>query len=70
MLINDMVDILNQHQEDNFITGDLMFTDKFILRWYGLRGHWINIGLPIYVAIDRKPESIKKSKIVYVTKLG
>jgi hypothetical protein len=24
--------------------------------WYRLGGYWINIGLPMYVAIDRKPE--------------
>jgi hypothetical protein len=26
-------------------------------RWYGQGGHWINHGLPQYVAIDRKPEN-------------
>ena len=26
-------------------------------RWYGLRGGWINIGIPIYIAIDHKPEN-------------
>ena len=26
-------------------------------RWYGQGGHWINHGLPMYVAIDRKPEN-------------
>ena len=26
-------------------------------RWYGQGGHWINLGLPQYVAIDRKPEN-------------
>jgi hypothetical protein len=25
-------------------------------RWYGLGGSWINMGLPHYIAIDRKPE--------------
>ena len=26
-------------------------------QWYGQGGHWINHGLPMYVAIDRKPEN-------------
>ena len=26
-------------------------------RWYGQGGHWINHGLPMYVAIDRKLEN-------------
>ena len=28
-----------------------------MFRWYGQGGHWINHGLPMYVAIDRKPEN-------------
>jgi hypothetical protein len=26
-------------------------------RWYDQGGHWINHGLPQYIAIDRKPEN-------------
>ena len=26
-------------------------------RWYGIGGHYINAGLPQYIAIDRKPEN-------------
>ena len=57
MLINDMVDVFNQHREDDFIPGEWICADESISRWYGLGGHWINIGIPMYVAIDRKPES-------------
>ena len=52
-----MVDIFNQHREDNFIPGEWICADESISRWYGLGGYWINIGLPMYVAIDRKPEN-------------
>ena len=31
--------------------------DESISRWYGLGGSWINMGIPHYVAIDRKPEA-------------
>ena len=26
-------------------------------RWYGVGGHWLGVGLPTYIAIDRKPEN-------------
>ncbi len=57
MLINDMVDIFNQHQEDKFIPSEWICADESISRLYGLVGYWIDIGLPMYVAIDRKPEN-------------
>ncbi len=28
-----------------------------MLRWYGLGGEWIDVGLPTYRAMDRIPES-------------
>ena len=31
--------------------------DESISRWYGLGGGWINICLPMYIAIYRKPEN-------------
>jgi Transposase IS4 len=31
--------------------------NESIARWYGQGGHWINMGLPMYVTMDRKPES-------------
>jgi hypothetical protein len=34
-----------------------MCVDESISRWYGQGGNWINLGLPQYVAIDRKPEN-------------
>ena len=31
--------------------------DESILRWYGLGDVWINIDIPMYIAIDCKPEN-------------
>ena len=31
--------------------------DESISHWYELGGGWINIGLPMYIDIDRKPEN-------------
>ena len=31
--------------------------DESILWWYGQGSHWIDLGLQMYVAMDRKPEN-------------
>ena len=35
----------------------MICVDESISRWYGLGGHWIDIGLSHYVAIYPKPEN-------------
>ena len=30
--------------------------DESMIRWYGIGGPWMDMGLPHYVSIDRKPE--------------
>lgn len=57
LLVDDFVMNFNEHRAANFIPGSTICVDESISRWYGLGGSWINIGLPHYVAIDRKPES-------------
>ena len=57
MLLRDLVDNFNEYRGSNFSLSDLLCADESISRWYGQGGHWINLGLPIYVAIDRKPEN-------------
>ena len=56
MLLQDFVANFNDHRCCFFVAGWLICVDESISRWYGLGGHWINMGLPMYVAIDRKPE--------------
>lgn len=56
-LVQDFVDAINNHRRNNFRPSELICVDESISRWYGLGGNWIEIGLPQYVAIDRKPES-------------
>ena len=55
-LVEDFLDNFNRHREQFFSPSWLMCADESISRWYGLGGHWINIGLPMYVSMDRKPE--------------
>ena len=56
MLVSDFVDRYNRHRARFFNPSSKICVDESISRWYGLGGHWINIGLPMYVAMDRKPE--------------
>ena len=44
-------------KQKKFFPSDEICVDKCMSRWYGQGGHWINHGLPMYVAIDRKPEN-------------
>ena len=56
-LVDDFVDKFNEHRAATFQPSDTICVDESISRWYGKGGHWINHGLPMYVAIDRKPEN-------------
>ena len=77
LLVQDFVDNFNEHRSSFFLPGWLVCVDESISRWYGLGGHWINMGLPMYVSIDRKPEdgleiqnaSCAHSGIMYQLKL-
>jgi hypothetical protein len=57
MLIDDFVKNFNKHCESYFNPSDTICVDESMSRWYGQGGHWINHGLPQYIAIDRKPEN-------------
>ena len=54
-LVSDFVHRFNEHRATRFIPSDRVCCDESMSKWYGLGGHWINIGLPMYIAIDRKP---------------
>jgi Transposase IS4 len=55
-LVDGFVAKINEHRANYMAPSWLICADESISRWYGLGGHWINMGLPMYVAIDRKPE--------------
>jgi hypothetical protein len=56
-LVDDFVNKFNEHRTKGFQPSELICVDESILRWYGKGGHWIHHGLPMYVAIDCKPEN-------------
>jgi Transposase IS4 len=55
--VDDFVQEFNKHQHACFFPLEMITIDKSMIQWYGIGGHWINAGLPNYVAIDRKPEN-------------
>lgn len=48
---------INLHRAARVTRSDLICVDESMCKWYGQGGHWISKGLPMYVAIDRKPEN-------------
>ena len=56
-LVDDFVKAINDHREMYVTPSDLICVDESMSRWYGLGGDWIDVGLPTYRAIDRKPEN-------------
>jgi Transposase IS4 len=56
MLVDGFIRNFNNHRSVNFIPSDRLVVDESFSRWYGQGGNWINHGLPMFVAMDRKPE--------------
>jgi Transposase IS4 len=55
--VQGFVNAINSHRKERFDPSEMICVDECISRWYGLDGSWIDVGLPHYVAIDRKPEN-------------
>lgn len=56
-LIDDSISIFNRHRATYYHPSERICVDESISRWYGLGGSWIDVGLPTYVAMERKPEN-------------
>ena len=54
-IAEDFVTHFNVYRTQLFYPSFLICADESILRWYRKGGNWINLGLPMYVEIDRKP---------------
>ena len=57
ILVEDFVRMFNSHREANFNPSLCVCVDESMVCWYGNCGHWINIGLPMCVEMDRKPKN-------------
>ena len=55
MLVNDFVNNFNKYWASYYVPSDLIYVDKSMPKWYVLGEHWINMVLPMYVAIERRP---------------
>ena len=56
-LVDDFVGAINDHRKRFVHPSEYICVDESMSRWYGLGGDWIDVGLPTYRAIDRKPEN-------------
>ncbi|KAL9183975.1 hypothetical protein ACHAXT_002061 [Thalassiosira profunda] len=58
MLLDDHIRNYNEHRAKTFSPGGELVIDETIVRWYGLGGaYYVNIGLPQYVEMERKPDN-------------
>jgi Transposase IS4 len=56
-LVKDFVSAVNTNWRTMVTLSEHICVDECIARWYGQGGHWIDMGFPHHVAIDRKPEN-------------
>jgi hypothetical protein len=57
LLVDDFVKRFNVHRAANVQPSKQICVDESMSRWYGNGGNWVNLGIPQYIAIDRKPEN-------------
>jgi hypothetical protein len=57
MIIDDFINNFNKHRAAFNYPSEKICVDESISRWYGLGGSWIDVGLPTYAAMERKPEN-------------
>ena len=55
MLFGDFVKKFNKYSPLHYFPSGLICVDESMSKWYGLGGHCINMGLPMYVAIEHNP---------------
>jgi hypothetical protein len=57
MLVDDFVANFNRHRQTTFKPGGHLEADETVIRWYGVGGAFVNAGLPMYLALERKPDN-------------
>ena len=55
MLVDELVNNFNKYSSFHYVPSDLICVGKSISEWYILGVHWINMVIPMYVAIGRNP---------------
>jgi hypothetical protein len=57
MLINNFVASYNDYCQRTFVPGGHLEADETVIRWYGKGGAFVDTGLPMYLALERKPDN-------------
>ena len=56
-LVEEFVTNCNAYCIQLFYPSDIICTDDSISKWYGQGDHWINLGLPTYMAMERNMDN-------------
>ena len=57
MLVEDFVANYNNYRQRTFVPGGHLEADKTVVRWYGKGGAFVDAGLPMYLALECKPDN-------------
>ena len=57
MLINDFVANINKYRQRIFVPGGHLEANETVIRWYGKGGAFVDAGLLMYLALERKPDN-------------
>jgi hypothetical protein len=57
MLVDNFIDNINKHCLRTFDPGNHLKANKTVVWWYGIGGAFINAGLPMYLALEHKPNN-------------
>jgi hypothetical protein len=57
MLVEDFVANYNDYRQRTFVPGGHVEADETVVRWYGNGGVFVDAGLPMYLALERKPDN-------------
>ncbi len=57
MLVSNFVTNINEYCARTFLPGDHLKANKTVIQWYGVGGAFVDAGLPIYLAFERKPDN-------------
>jgi len=69
-LVNDFSEAINRHRSAHVNPAETLCVDESISKWYGKGGGWTSVVLPMYVAIDRKPENGRELQNVACGRIG
>jgi len=57
MLTNNFVANINKYCQRTFVPSGHLKADKTVIRWYGKGGAFVDAGLPMYFALESKPDN-------------